>query len=198
MNDVPDQTLIKNVKTAACSESFVELSRRYENAFYKICHKYTPALINSGVNPQDIYSEKDIVILNCVKTYKASKGAKLSTWICNHARYLCLNSINSRKNLLAVDNDELRKMVDNSCGSQESNPKSGKEDLDFLNNLLSQIKDERISKIITLRHLSDKKREWKYIAKKMNISSQTVINLHERGIKLLRKKFLSKECSDII
>ena len=199
MKDLPDKILIRNVKKLQCSDSFVELCRRYENAFYKMCQKYTPALINSGINPQDIYNEKNIIIYNCVKTFKLSKKTKLSTWICNYARYLCLNSINSRKFLIAVDNDELKKVMDNLPSTVNYKVAEEKaDDLSYIHSVLNQLKDKRINKIIKLRHLQNNKKEWKYIAKKLNISAQTAINLHERGISLLRKKMKSTEYSDII
>lgn len=199
MTDLSDKILIRKVKNNGCNDSFLEICRRYENAFYKICQKYTPALINAGVCPQDIYDEKNMIILNCVKSFKTSKKTKLSTWICNYARYLCLNSINARKALIAVDNEELTKIVnERSCFTEYKTKKSVTEDLDYVYNLLNQIKDKRILKIIELRHLQENKKEWKYIAKKMNISAQTAINLHERGLNLIRKKIKSKEHTDII
>lgn len=203
MNDkvaeLPDKVLIRRVKNDGDNDSFIELCNRYENAFFKICHKFAPALVKAGVSPQDIFNEKNIIIFNCIKTYDPKKGSKLCTWICNYARYLCLNSINSRKFLIAVDSEDLRKLIDESGSAGDFRKiEQKKEDHDFLKNIISQIKDERISKIIEMRHLQVKKNEWKEIAKKMNISSQTVINLHERGIKLLRKKFLSRDFSDVI
>ena len=199
MKDIQDKILIRNVKKTGCNDSFVELCKRYENAFYKICQKYVPALVNAGISPQDIFNEKNIIIFNCIKTYKFNKGSKLCTWICNYARYLCLNSINARRLLIAVDSDELRKLMDNTAAPEDFNSKeSMKESYDFLKNIISQIKDERVAKIIKMRHLSPKVSEWKIIAKKMNISSQTVINLHEKGMKLLRTKLQSKDYSDVI
>ena len=199
VTDLADKILIRRVKNDGDNDSFLELCRRYENAFYKMCHKFSPALVKAGVSPQDIFNEKNIIIFNCIKTFNPKKGSKLSTWICNYARYLCLNSINARKLLIAVDSDDLRKMIENSGSIEDfKTAESNKEDYEFLRNIISQIKDERISQIIKMRHLQPQKSEWKEIAKKMNISSQTVINLHERGMKLLRKKFLSRDFSDVI
>jgi len=199
MKDIPDKILIKNVKKNGCSDSFSELCKRYENAFYKICQKYTPALVNAGLNPQDIYNEKNIIIYNCIKSFKYCKKTKLSTWICNYAMYLCLNSINARRLLISVDSEDMKKIIEDSSATLEYNKDKDKEDnLKFIYTLLNKIKDQRIPKIIQLRHLGAKKKEWKYIAKKMNISAQTAINLHERGINILRKKINSKEYSDII
>lgn len=107
--------------------------------------------------------------------------------------------MNARKCILSVEDSDLKELIDNSSFSEDFRDKTSQlEDFAFLKNIISQIKDPRIAKIIKMRHLSDGKREWKHIAEKMNISSQTVINLHERGMKLLRKKFLSKDNSDII
>jgi RNA polymerase sigma factor (sigma-70 family) len=199
MTNIPDKTLIRRVKKDGCNDSFLELCRRYENVFYKMCHKFTPALINSGISPTDIFNEKNIIIFNCIKTYDPKRGAKLSTHICNYARFLCLNSITKRKCLISVDTDEMREMLDNADSMHGSREKEeNKETYDFLKNLLSQMKDKRIPQIIEMRHLSPEKKEWKQIAEKMNISSQTVINLHERGMNFLRTKLRSTDFADIV
>lgn len=199
MTDLPDKILIRNVKKLGCSDSFLEICRRYENAFYKICQKYTPSLINSGINPQDIYNEKNIIIYNCIKSFKASKKTKLSTWICNYARYLCLNSMNARKLLISVDSEDLKKIVEDSSAFGEFFSKTNKEDdMNYIFNIIRQMKDERVSKIIKYRYLDSKKKEWNFIAKKLNISAQTAINLHERGMSMLRRKINSKQFSDSI
>ena len=42
----------------------------------------------------------------------------------------------------------------------------------------------------------EKKPSWCVIAKDLNISTQTAINLHNRGIKILRKKIKSEKFLD--
>src|SRR4051812_23966769 len=100
-----DLTLVRGVKQKGDDDSFKEVCRRYENVFYKICQRYAPVLRNSGINPQDIFDDKNIIILNCIKSFDPKKGAKLSTHIGNYARYLCLNSISARR-LIMPSSDE--------------------------------------------------------------------------------------------
>ena len=64
------------------------------------------------------------------------------------------------------------------------------EDLfEFTGNILSQLRDRRIKTIFSLRYShTEKKPSWSKIAKKLDISTQTAINLHNRGLEVLRKK----------
>ena len=54
-------------------------------------------------------------------------------------------------------------------------------------------KDKRIKKVFELRYLgSDGKESWSRIGENMSVSTQTAINLHDRGLKVLRKKMGSE------
>ena len=68
---------------------------------------------------------------------------------------------------------------------------------EFTGNILSQLKDSRIRKIFSLRYSSaEKKPSWCIIAEKLQISTQTAINLHNKGISILRKKIKSEKFLD--
>jgi DNA-directed RNA polymerase specialized sigma subunit len=45
---------------------------------------------------------------------------------------------------------------------------------------------------------SSKKMPWNKIAKKLKISTQTAINIHNKALKLLKNKIESKNCFDKI
>ena len=63
---------------------------------------------------------------------------------------------------------------------------------EYVLNILSQLKDE-IKSIFELRYFSgEAKPTWNKISRKMNISIQTAINLHSRGVKILRQKLIVK------
>lgn len=198
--DKTDQALVRLVKSKGDNDAFKEICSRYENVFYKICQKYAPTLTISGVNPQDIFDEKDYIVFHCVKTYKGSKNTKLSTWIGNYARYLCLNTINSRKFILPTATEELHRRIEET--QQVTNffqEGFAKEDFKYVSNILEQLKDQRIRDIIYLRYFADnKKMIWTKIARKMNISTQTAINLHNKGLDLLRNKLKSQNISDVV
>ena len=199
LNNKTDLELISLVKENGDSEAFVQICRRYEDIFYKVCHKYDSRMSAAGINCKDIYDEKDIIIFHCVKTFNPTKKAKLGTWIGNFARYLCLNSINSRKYLFPSCDEEVRKMIENSQSSTYiKNTESSLENRDYIYNLLDQIKDKRVADVIKLRYLSDKKVIWNDVATKMGISVQTCINLNLKGLKLLKKKIKSTNFSDTI
>jgi RNA polymerase sigma factor (sigma-70 family) len=196
----PDVELIKLVKHGGNDDAFLEVCRRYENIFYKVCQKYTSALTNSGVNPQDIFEEKNCIIFHCILTFKSNKKTKLGTWIGNYARYLCLNSINARRFILPSNDDELKQFIEETQTSHEyfENTSSSKEDFKYVLNILEQVKDYRIIQVFHLRYLSPKRMIWAEIAKKIGVSTQTVINLHNKGLSILKKKMKSKNISDVI
>ena len=198
--DKTDVELVKLVKDTADNEAFLEVCRRYENIFYKVCQKYATALSHSGINPQDIFEEKDFIIFHCISTFQTNKKAKLGTWIGNYARYLCLNSINSKRFILPTTDEDIKKRIEESQVTHNylESLNTTKEDFKYILNLLEQVKDPRIIQIFKLRYLRPNRMIWAEIAVDVGVSTQTVINLHAKGLALLRTKLKSKNISDII
>jgi DNA-directed RNA polymerase sigma subunit (sigma70/sigma32) len=77
----------------------------------------------------------------------------------------------------------------------ESNNKSVKENVEYVFNILDQIKDKRVERVFSQRYFinPNKKSSWASIAKNLGVTTQTVINLHNKGMKILRKKMNSKD-----
>ena len=70
---------------------------------------------------------------------------------------------------------------------------------EFTDNILKQLKDKRIKQIFSMRYSTlCKKPSWCIVAKKLKVSTQTAINLHNRGIEILRKKIESEKFLDSI
>lgn len=199
-----DIQLIRSVKKTGNNECYMEICRRYEKVFYKICHQYTYRLYKIGLSPQDIYNEKNWIILNCIKNFKSNKKTKFSSYLGNYARYLCLNNINSNKFsskfIVSSDNDELKQVIDsNQIKDNNYNHNSrSRDNYNYILNLLSQLKDKRITNIFKYRYCDDKKMTWSKVAKKMGISVQTCVNIHDKNILLLKNKINSINISDII
>jgi RNA polymerase sigma factor (sigma-70 family) len=193
-----DLELISLVKDGN-NDAFDEICERYENIFYKICQRYSVPLSLSGVNVNDIFEDKNYIIYYCSLHFNPSKKTKLSTMIGNYARYLCLNSINERKHLLKLDDEEVKTRIENNqISSNFFLRNNDDENFKYILNILSQIKDGRITEIFKYRYLDGKKMIWGQIAKKMGLSTQTAINLHNKGINILKNKTKSKEFSDVI
>jgi DNA-directed RNA polymerase sigma subunit (sigma70/sigma32) len=64
-----------------------------------------------------------------------------------------------------------------------------KNDIDHVFDLLKKMNDKRIFKIFRMRY-NDKgpKLTWKQIAEEFSLTPQTIINLHTKGRRLIRKK----------
>jgi RNA polymerase sigma factor (sigma-70 family) len=190
-----DIQLVRSVRNKASSEAFIEISDRYQDVFYKICQKYAPALTASGVFLQDIFNEKNIILLHCINTFDHKKGVKLSSWIGNYARYLCLNSINARRFIAPSTDEDLKSKIEEAQISQNyfESKNNLQEYKDYVFDLLEQLKDKRIKEIFQYRYFSDKRMIWNKIAKKVNSSPQTVMSLHKKGIILIRNKMKNSE-----
>jgi len=188
-----DIELVNNVQEDNCQDSLKELINRHSALCYNVYQKYGSTLSSSGVFFDDVVKEKDYVIYKSAMSYNPDKNTKFSTWVGNHARYHCLNLINANQKYIAVDDSTLNYFVENNESRIGSQPQGRQDSLEYIFNLLSQLKDKRVKKVFELRYLGpDGKESWSKIGENMSVSTQTAINLHDRGLKILRKKMGSE------
>tara|TARA_B100001123_G_C15341658_1_gene1035244 strand:- start:6120 stop:6710 length:591 start_codon:yes stop_codon:yes gene_type:complete len=196
MAKITDTELVKNVKLNSCNSSLKELIYRHSALCVDICKKYTPALQASGVSVDDVYKDKDYIVYKSALSFNPNKNVKFSTWLGNQVRYYCLNTINKNGTLLSVDTDHLDYL---SSQKEDLNEKKYDLEIEYVFTILSKLKDTRIKDVFNYRYFKTNKNKmpWSEIALKMGISTQTAINLHKRGIKILNKKMNSND-PDII
>jgi RNA polymerase sigma factor (sigma-70 family) len=189
-NLIQDKALAENVKAENCEKSLCELISRHSPLCFTIYKKYSPAIMASGHCVHEVSKEKDFYVYKAAKSFDPTRNVKFSTWLGNQIKYHCLNVINNNR-YLAVDEKDLDYLVNNH-GPQPQ--KNYKDDLEFVFNILNQLKDKRIKQVFELRYFdkNGKKAPWAKIAKTIKASTQTAINLHERGIKVLNKKMKGK------
>ena len=189
-----DIELVNNVQEDNCQDSLKELINRHSALCYNVYQKYGSTLSSSGVFFDDVVKEKDYVIYKSAMSYNPDKNTKFSTWVGNHARYHCLNLINANQKYVAVDDSTLSYFMENNQPHPDSSQSQERQDtLEYIFNLLSQLKDKRIKKVFELRYLGgDGKESRSKIGENMGVSTQTAINLHDRGTKILRKKMSSE------
>ena len=195
--DTEDLKLVKKIKSKNCNDSFIKLSSSYENFYFSIAKKYTPALLKMGMSKDDIKSEQYYILYKAISSFDAKQKTKFSTWFCNCSRYHFLNYINSNKKYVVSEektidffnNKDLLLVVDKNCDM-----------LDYLNSLLSSFKDKRVYDVYKLRYFSDNEKltTWNKIAKKLGMSTQTAINLHEKARLFLKTKIQSKNSFDLV
>lgn len=190
-----DCALIKKIKEDNCSESLSELIRRHSALCLNIFQRYSAFFARNIDGWHELIKEKDYLIYRAARSFDESKGAKFNTWLGNHARYECLNALNSRnKMFIPTEDKELQFYID----SQDRDEKTDSNKIDYVFSILGKLKDKRIEKVFSLRYFGPKNISWEKIASEINVSTQTAINLHERGREILNKKLKSEECFDKI
>jgi len=197
-----DITLINKIKESGCNESYKALADRHEKLFFKICQSYVPIALTKGFKRIDVLENKDFVIFKAILSYKNNKKTKFSTWLGNCTKYYCLTLINSSKRLITSEEDLLKLTIDNQSKEVHDQNCKFEHDREYIFNILNNLKDKRISEVFKLRYFDNfkekRKPTWSFIAKKIKTSTQTAINLHQRGKEILRKKISSTNFQDMI
>ena len=104
--------------------------------------------------------------------------------------------------MVSTEDEALKVVIDSKAREDYNNEAIYKYDREFIFNILNNLKDKRISRVFKLRyfdvHQENSKPTWSFIAKKIKTSTQTAINLHERGRTILCKKIKSDKYQDTI
>lgn len=193
---VPDNDLIRKVKNEQCNESLKTLIKRHTALCLSVFQKYSAFFASDPERFQDLVKDKDFLIYKSALSYEDDKGAKFVTWLGNQARYECLNALNSKNRaLIPVEDKELYYFLDQKQNEEESVDQN---EVDYVFTILGKLKDKRIKDVFVLRYSGPKNISWSRIAAKLQISTQTAINLHEKGVEILSQKLKSEECFDEI
>jgi len=101
----------------------------------------------------------------------------------------------NKNRLVATDDESMNAIVHAGPFSPQDQSSTLEEKVDFVKNIIAQVKDKRISKIFKIRYFngSRKKTPWAQVAEQMGVSTQTAINLHNKAIKLIKRKMHTKE-----
>jgi len=198
-----DRDLALKVKDERCSQSVLELAERHIGIFNKIYKNYSKPLSGVGYSYDAFKNDINLIVFKASKSFKDEGGSKFSTWLCNHTRYFCLNEINSKnkKNRIKIDLKDFLEDDGRLVSDSHSQKEKIKGEAEYIMNLLSEMKDKRISKVFDMRYFGEtdkSKLPWSKIGEKLGISTQTAINLHEKGTRLVRHKINSNNNEDKI
>jgi len=193
-----DIDLVRGVKSGKDADFCItELINRHGALCNNVLTKYSNVMMATGVPLSDIYAEKEYLVYDAVKTFNEEKGVKFSTWLANSTRYYCLNTINKAKPVGEfIDNTVIEEKIDINYQNLPPSQCKKTQNLEYVFHLLNQLKDKRIKKIFELRYIVDGKRDWKSVGRKMRITNQACIDLHRKGMKLIRAKMNSDFRSD--
>jgi len=194
-----DLELVYNIQNNVCPDECIKtLESRHSGICHQMIKKYYNAFIEKGIDPIDISSDKNYVIYQSALNFDPSKNIKFSTWLGNQMRYHCLNCLNQRKSsILFMDEKSLKNLIEKNQVSKES---IFKEEGDYIFSLIKQLKDKRVERIFKLRYYPDNKKSmsWNSIGKKLKISTQTAINLHNKAVEFIINKYKAKDFIDKI
>jgi len=187
-----DSQLIKNIKKNNCEKSLLELASRHQGICNKMIQKYCKVCGDIGVSISDLNTDKMLVVYRSALNFKFNKKIKFSTWLGNQMRYHCLNTLNKSNKDISMENENIKYLTENNQAKQIDYTSLNREKVDLIFNILDQMADSRVKKIFNLRYFSDRKiQPWNKIGKKMHISTQTVINIHNKALSFLNKKISS-------
>jgi RNA polymerase sigma factor (sigma-70 family) len=194
-----DSQLIRNIKKNNCEKSLLELASRHQGICNKMIQKYCKVCSDMGVSISDLNTDKMLVVYKSALSFKFNKKIKFSTWLGNQMRYHCLNTLNKNNKDISMENENIKYLTEKKQSQELNFNTLNQERVELIFNILDQMKDDRIKKIFNLRYFSDAKlQSWNYIGQKMNVSTQTVINIHNKALTLLNKKISSQISFDKI
>ena len=193
----PDRKLVLNIKNKSCEDSIKKLIEKHSPLCYKILQKFYPSLSKVGYTKDDVFNERYYLIYKSVMTFNPSKKTKYSTWLGNYTRYHCLNMLNSRKQpTVSIEEENIKNMIlkESEAEVRTNNTK------EYVSHILEEMSDKRIKDIYMMRYFAKdgKKKTWKQIAKTLGVSSQTVINIHNKAKGILKTKLKSKNTLDFV
>jgi len=189
IEDITDSDLTKMIRDENDEAALTELISRHSGIYVDMLKKFGFKCL-SQIQIQDIMSDKDYVIYRAALEYDPSK-AKFSTHLANKAKYMCLTQKTKNKNnRFSTNFDEVQfyqkdksLTPDESCKTNDSFTR--------ILNLINKHKDQRIKIIFHERYFCGRRgklKPWKDVAKKINLSPQGCINIHDKAIKELSHK----------
>ena len=194
-DNVSDNYLVERIRVTNCEKSLEELIKRHTGLCFNIIKRYASTFYANNIDITEASTDKNLIIWNSAKSFSAGKNVKFSTWLANQVKYSCLNALNKKsKDRLVSTEDEILDVL-----KEKSSEETNENLFEFTNNILKQLKDKRIKQIFSLRYSSySKKPSWCTVAQQVKVSTQTAINLHNKGVDIVFKKVKSTALSDFL
>jgi len=184
---------IINLAKNGDNDSIKTLIEKHSGICVDVYKKYINLPNVSGFISDDIISSKDYIIYNSAKTYDPTRGSKFSTWLANQTRYFCLNCINKSGKLIPFETETLNSLIEGKSQefkNEEKTIERSNAALEVVKETLSSLSNKKIKECIEIKYFSKDGNHKSYteIAEKMNVTVQTVINWHNKFIKIIKQK----------
>ncbi len=193
MENWPDGKLARRVRAEGCDSALRELIRRHSEVCFKTYMRFATALIEKGFSRRDFETEKDILIFRAALSFRTNRGTQFQTWLSQKVRYFCLGKLRVGIDPALLISGEPDKIID----EREQSPEDYGLLLRRVREILSQVKDKRIRRVYELRYMRGDLTTWEKIGQRLKVATQTAINLHSRGRKVLAAKLGGRFCSEL-
>ena len=186
-----DIDLIKRVQSNSDGDSLKKLINKHSGIYINMVNKYIPENFDF-FQKEDVLEEKDFCIYNAVMNFDENKNTKFSTYVGNIAKWKCLNIYNKQKKFpkLSINNEpnEDKFFFENFTVESDIEKIEKEDNIERVFAIVDKSKDERVRKIFKMRY-SDRKKTtpWKKIAKKLDLSIQGCINIHNNYLNQIKK-----------
>lgn len=194
LKEVPDQKLTSLVKEERDNEALKELIARHSGIYINMLKTYGGKSLNQN-QINDFLNLKDSVIYEAALDYDPEK-AKFSTFLANKTKFMCLSEkTRFQKNSNTVNlEDIVFCQKDPSLSPDEECLQ--KEKMKKIIDMILEHNDERVRHIFYQRYFCGKNKKlmpWKKIGKKIGLSAQSCINIHDRTLAFFKNKIKNEQ-----
>ncbi len=182
-----DLSLINKIKDEKDCASLQELINRHSGIYVDTVNKMIGDTCEF-ISKRDVLEDKDFFIYSAALKFLPEKNTKFSTYLANDTRWKCLNLYNKKKKMIEEPLDasfeEKASTTDFVIDIEQS------EIIARILNSANKHPDIRVKKIIEMRYCIgyNKAHSWKEISKKIGMSIQGCIDIHNRFIEKTRKE----------
>ena len=189
MKDYSDLDLTNKIKESSDEGALVELVNRHSGIYIDMIKRFGLRSLPKDIIG-NIIDEKEYNIYKAAIDYDETR-AKFSTHLANKTKFICLTEKTKMfKNKENTNYNELE-FCQHSTDNTPDESFIEKERYVRVMNMIFEHKDKRIRTIFTERYFNgklNKLKPWHQIAKKVGLSTQGCINIHNKTIEQFKNK----------
>lgn len=173
-----DSILIKKIKEENCSESFVQLKDKYVKFSFAQARRFYN--LESSSNP--FRDNIDFILFKAVGRFEPERKTEFGYYLKTAIRFFFLN-----KRKIESNTDYIEDFTQDFIEQRFNAPFLYNESINIKEYINRRIEDKKTKKIFEIRYFKSKNNTWDKIGKKLKISGQTALNMHNRTMKLLQE-----------
>lgn len=184
IEDLTDSSLTDLIKEENSEDALNELISRHSGIYVDMLKKFGWHCLTQN-QVMDIMGDKDYVIYKAALEYDENK-AKFSTHLANKTKWMCLTQKTKNKNSKISGNFNEIEFCQKDGSSTPDESCKINDTFSRILNLIDKHKDKRLKTIFHERYFCGNKgklKPWKEVARKINLSAQGCINIHDKAIK---------------